>query len=331
MRPTMHPHLVNGRFGDPGLFVELLHRREALQFDLGDLSPLSARDLLRIGFVFVTHAHMDHFVGFDALLRVNVGRDRTIRLVGPPGFADRLWHKLQAYEWDLVERYEADLVFEVTELHPGRRCRSARFRFKRRFAREDGGESACEEGLVARGVGFEVRAVLLEHHGPCLGFAVAEPAHANVWRNRVEERGLPTGPWLQALKRAVLEGRPDEWSVETPTGREPLGGLRDLVDVGPGQKLAYVTDVADTPANRAAIADLAKRADLFFLESCFAAADSEQAAARAHLTTQAAGEIGRAAGVRRLEPFHFSPRYAGEEERMLAEVEAAFSRGSAEH
>jgi ribonuclease Z len=30
--------------------------------------------------------------------------------------------------------------------------------------------------------------------------------------------------------------------------------------------------------------------------------------------------------VRRVEPFHFSPRYEGEEENMIAEVMAAFSR-----
>src|SRR6266702_3297780 len=48
---------------------------------------------------------------------------------------------------------------------------------------------------------------------------------------------------------------------------------------------------------------------------------------RAHLTTMAAGEIARQANVRRVEPFHFSPRYAGDEVRMLAEVMTAF-RGS---
>jgi ribonuclease Z len=85
-----------------------------------------------------------------------------------------------------------------------------------------------------------------------------------------------------------------------------------------------VTDVADTPANRAAIAALASGADLFFLESRFAAADEALARDRAHLTTRAAGEIAREAGVRRLEPFHFSPRYEGGEERMLAEVREAF-------
>ena len=324
MRPDLHPRLVNDRFGDPGLFVEMLHRRDALLFDLGDLSPLAARDLLRVSHVFVTHMHIDHFIGFDALLRVSVGREKRIVMVGPEGTADRVGHKLLAYAWDLVDRYEADLVFDVTELAEGGRTRSARFRFKRAFAREELGEGVAEDGLVASGEGFEVRAALLEHHGPCLGFAVAEPAHFNVWKNRLAERGLAPGPWLQALKRAVAEGRDDDFAVDTPDGPAPLGTLRPLLSITPGQKIAYVTDVADTPANREKIADLARGADTFFLESCFAAADAVQARARAHLTTQAAGEIARAAGARRFEPFHFSPRYEGEEERMLAEAEAAF-------
>jgi len=325
MRPNLHPRLINGRFGDPGLFVGMLHRRGALLFDLGDLSPLSPRDLLRVGFVFVTHAHMDHFIGFDALLRVCVGRDKRIEMVGPPGFADRVHHKLLGYEWDLVDRYSTDLVFDVTELHEAKATRAARFRFKRGFAREDLGEGQAADGVVASGDGFEVRAGLLAHHGPCLGFAISESAHVNVWKSRLVERGLPVGAWLQALKSAVTQGRPDDWPVDLPGGGQaPLAGLRDLVTVGEGQKVGYVTDVADTPENRAAIVRLADRADLLFIESSFAAADAGQAWARAHLTTRAAGEIARAAGVGRVEPFHFSPRYEAEEMRMLGEVEAAF-------
>ncbi|WP_129792866.1 MBL fold metallo-hydrolase [Sphingosinicella sp. CPCC 101087] len=329
MRPNLHPRLVNGRFGDPGLFVEMLHRREALLFDLGDLSPLSTRDLLRVGHVFVTHMHMDHFIGFDALLRVSVGRQKTIRMVGPRGFADRVHHKLLAYEWDLVDRYEADLVFETTEMLAHKRTRRARFRFKRAFAREDLDEAEAPDGIVAAGDGFTVHASLLEHHGPCLGFAVAEPEHANVWKVRLTERGLPTGPWLQALKRAVGQGRSGDWPIALPDGTNvPLGRLRDLVTLSEGQKIAYVTDVGDTPANRAAIVRLARGADLMFIEASFAASDADRARARAHLTTRAAGEIARTAGVRRVEPFHFSPRYEGEEARLLAEVEGAF-RGEA--
>lgn len=327
MRPLLHPHLVNGRFGDPALFVETLHQRGALLFDMGDLAPLSARDLLRVTHVFVSHMHIDHFIGFDALLRVSVGREKRIAMVGPPGFAARLHHKLQAYEWDLVDRYETDLVFDVTELVGERTARRARFRFKNRFQPEAEAELELRAGLVAEAHGLRVTAAILDHHGPCLGFAVAEPQHANVWKSRLDERGLPTGQWLQALKRAVAAGAPGETAIAVPGGgTAPLETLRDVVTISAGQKLAYVTDVADTPSNRGAIAALAQGADTLFIEARFAAADAEQARQRAHLTTAAAGEIARAAGVRKVEPFHFSPRYEGEEERMLAEVAAAFQR-----
>jgi ribonuclease Z len=100
--------------------------------------------------------------------------------------------------------------------------------------------------------------------------------------------------------------------------------LRHVVTITPGQKIAYVTDVADTLANRGAILSLVRNADLLFIEAAFAQADAQLARERAHLTTAAAGQIAREAGVRRVEPFHFSARYAGEEARLVVEVRAAF-------
>jgi ribonuclease Z len=328
MRPNLHPFLVNGRFGDPALFVEMLHQRSALLFDLGDLSPLSTRDLLRVEHVFVSHMHMDHFIGFDALLRVNVGREKVIRMFGPEGLCDRVHHKLQAYEWDLSDRYSTDVVFDVTEIRGDGTTASAHFRFKNRFGFEVGPTGMADDGLLLANGAFSVTAAVLEHHGPCVGFAVEEKAHVNVWKNRLEERGLPTGQWLQSLKCAILEGHADEVMIPLPAGASaPLGELRDLVSISPGQKIAYVTDVADTEPNRAAIVRLAGGADTIFIEARFAAADAGQARDRAHLTTAAAGEIARTADARRVEPFHFSPRYEGEEERMIAEVIDAFASG----
>ena len=63
MRPSFLPRLVNGPFGDPGLFVPLTFQKRALLFDLGDLSRLSPGDLLKTSHVFVSHTHMDHFAG----------------------------------------------------------------------------------------------------------------------------------------------------------------------------------------------------------------------------------------------------------------------------
>jgi ribonuclease Z len=326
VRPTLHPRLVNGRFGDPAVFVERLHDSSAFLFDLGDLAPLSPRDLLRITHVFVSHMHMDHFIGFDALLRVHVGRTKTITLYGPAGLAARVGHRLAGYEWDLVDGYADDLMFDVVELLAADRIAKSRFSLKRRFEVEPLGEHGAENGVLGSANGLTVTAAMLEHHGVSVGYAVAEPVHVNIWGNKVVESGLELGAWLKPLKEAVRDGRPDDEPIALPEGRsEPLGALRSLVSVESGQKLAYVTDVRDTPANREAIARLAAGADLLFIEASFAAADREKADARAHLTTTAAGEIARAAGVRRVEPFHFSPRYGGEEERMLDEVERAFA------
>jgi poly-gamma-glutamate synthesis protein (capsule biosynthesis protein) len=149
---------------------------------------------------------------------------------------------------------------------------------------------------------------------PCLAFALQEAAHVNVWKNRLLERGLPVGPWLRSLKDAVVERRADDHLIQidesaTSDHLVPLGSLRDVLTVAAGQKIAYVTDTADTPANRAAIVALVQNADILFIEAAFAGADAALARERAHLTTTAAGEIAREANVRRVEPFHFSPRY----------------------
>ncbi|MCW8087332.1 MBL fold metallo-hydrolase [Sabulicella glaciei] len=332
MRPTLHPRLLNGRTGDPALYVEALHRTEAILLDCGDLSALSPRHLLRVSALAVSHAHMDHWAGFDRLLRLLIGREKTLPVVGPQGFAQRLFHRLQAYTWNLVDRIPADLSFEVTEVTATEPWKRVRFRLHRGFAWEDRPpQAAAPDGAVLRLGPLRLRAAVLDHGTPCLGFAVEETAHLNIWRTGLDALSLPTGPWLDGLKDAVVSGQPDDHPVPiyarrseaVAAPRRPLGELRDLVRVTPGQRLVYLTDFADIPANRDAAVALAQGADMLFIEAPFAAADAAVALDRRHLTTQAAGEIARAARVRRIEPFHFSPRYLGQEARLLAEVAAA--------
>ena len=332
MRPLMHPQLVNGRTGDPAVYVETLFEGRTLLLDLGDLSALPARKILRLEQAFVSHTHIDHFVGFDRMLRLLVGREKTVRLYGPRGFVDRVQHKLSAYEWNLVAGYENELTFEVVEVISPELARTARFRLRSAFAREDLGTTRLADGIVHQEAAFSVATAILTHRDTAsLGFAISEAVHVNVWKNRLAELDLPVGPWLRDLKRAVLDEQPDDTLVAVGDGEQrlPLATLRDAVTVTPGQKLAYVTDVADTPANREAIVGLVRGADLLFIEAVFAHEDAALARERAHLTTTAAGEIARAAGVRRVEPFHFSPRYAGEDERMLNEVMTAFGGAAA--
>jgi ribonuclease Z len=338
MRPLLHPSLVNGRSGDPALYVDTLFEKRAILFDLGDVTALSPRKIHRLEHVFVSHAHIDHFFGFDRLLRVLVGRHATISLYGPKGFVDHVRHKLNAYLWNLVDHYDPDLTFVVTEIDSSLDTRTVRFRLKTAFAEEVVGGGHAIDGLLHSEPTFRVSTAILDHRTPCLGFAIEEVAHVNIWKNRLVELGLTVGPWLSGLKRAAIDNRPDDYPIEVGSHSRksdahviPLGELRNVLIVTPGQKIAYVTDVANTAANRKAIIRLAQHADLLFIEAVFAEADAALAEERAHLTTVAAGQIAREAGVRRVEPFHLSHRYEAEDHaRLLKEVEAAFAGRSPE-
>jgi ribonuclease Z len=335
MTPTLHPRLLNGRGGDPAVYVEAMHSPGAILFDCGDLSALSARHLLRVEALLVSHTHMDHWADLDRLLRPLVGREKTLRVVGPEGIAARVHHRLQGYVWNLVDRIPAELRIEVTEVNGAGPCPRAVLRLKSGFVLEPMEAITPEEDATVLRLGaLRVRTAVLDHGTPVLGFAVEEEAHINVHAARLAERGLPVGPWLAGLKAAVAAGLPDGHGVPVfaraseadgaPVRR--LGELREVVVATPGQRVAYLTDFGDTPSNRERAVALARGADTLFIEAPFRAADAAHAADRMHLTTAAAGAIAREAGARRVEPFHLSPRYLGQEAEWLAELEAAFGR-----
>lgn len=334
MRPVFHPVLVNGQGGDPALYVELLFEGRALLFDLGDLHGLAPRKVLRITHIFVPHAHMDHFVGFDHLLRICLGREKALHLFGPVGFVAQVEHKLAAYTWNLVQNYDNDFTVHATELDADGRGRRARFRCRSAFRREADVDCLFPTGLLLDEPLLQVRYAVLDHQTPSLAFSLTERQHVNVWKSRLEARGLPVGPWLRELKTAVLSGAADNTPISIPGGdgiatrNLPLGELREQVlRLVPGQKLTYVADHAFTAQNCARVTALAAGADLLFIEAAFLAEDAQRAAATFHSTAQQAGWLGHAAGAARLLPFHFSPRYTGAFARLEAEAQRAFRAG----
>ncbi|MBI2160386.1 MAG: hypothetical protein HYU25_08435 [Candidatus Rokubacteria bacterium] len=64
---------------------------------------------------------------------------------------------------------------------------------------------------------------------------------------------------------------------------------------------------------------------LFERRAPFGQDDVELAARKYHLTARQAGLVARQAEVKRLVPFHFSPRYAGEEEHLRREAADTFT------
>jgi ribonuclease Z len=208
------------------------------------------------------------------------------------------------------------------------------FMFDRRaiFQRRPETVEVSGDGVLLDEETFRVRCAFLDHKIPCLGFALEEKLHVNVWKSGLERLGLPVGPWLRDLKTAVARGAPDETILTVHRPQESggpvavrLGALRsEALRLVPGQKIVYVTDAVYHPENAATIVELARDADWLFLEATFSRDDEARAAERHHLTSAQAGRLARQAGARRLVPFHFSPKYAEEGDRLAQEAQAAF-------
>jgi ribonuclease Z len=337
MRTPFDAHLVNESFGDPGVYVDFRYEKRAVLFDLGDNAPLPPRKLMRLSHVFVSHTHMDHFIGFDRPVRVLVGRHAGIAMFGPPGFVDQVARRLAAYTWDRVDRYDVELVLTVTEVDGAGATRAARLRTRSGFAPEPLADGRLDGDVLVDEETFRVRHALLDHRTPCLGFALEEKTHVNVWKNRLAERGLPVGPWVADLKRLALAGAPDDAPVRAAwrdaSGEHvrelAFGALRGALELVRGRKIAYVTDVTYHRGNVERIVGLVRDADLLFIESVFLEEDAAHGAQKQHLTARQAGAIAREAGVRHVVPFHFSPRYAGREQALRDELEAAFRYAAA--
>ncbi len=333
MRPSFHPKLVNPVFDDPTLFVPLAFTGRAVIFDLGDIHCLQAREALKITHAFVTHTHMDHFCGFDRLIRLFLGREKDLHVFGPAGFLGNVSGKLAGYLWNLVENYSARFRLHATEVHP-RHTLSRTFSCRRRFCPTGPRVKKPFDGVLWREKEFSVSAALLDHGTPCLGYAMEEPFHVNILKEAVHALGLEVGPWVGDFKRALLGGQ-DAGSVleiaASAGGRTRSFRLGDLAAriarITAGQKIAYIMDAGYTPRNLRRMLRLCRGADHLFIEAAFLDADGASAAAKHHLTARQAGAVAAQAGVAHLTVCHFSPRYGGRARVLEEEAAAAFAGG----
>jgi ribonuclease Z len=185
MKPTLHHSPVNGPFDDPAVYVRVLREKRAFLFDAGDISDLSARELLKISDVFITHTHIDHFIGFDTILRALLKREKPVTFYGPEGIIDRIEGKLRGYTWNLIAEYP--LLVNVIEIRNDE-IPKASFRANEEFERNDL-DPVKYAATILDGPLLSVNTVLLEHDVPSLGYAIKEKIHINIDKAMLEKRG----------------------------------------------------------------------------------------------------------------------------------------------
>jgi ribonuclease Z len=170
---------------------------DRIMFDCGEGSQRQMHrslGLLQLDEIYITHLHLDHFLGLPGLLKTYdlQSREAPLTIHGPPGlgrlFADlgRLIGKT---------RYEV----EVSELAPG--------------------QAVPHDG-------YEVEAFPVEHRMPAFGYRLGEADRPGRFDKEAAERlGVPEGPAFSALqggeevKGADGVVRPEEVMGESRPGR----------------------------------------------------------------------------------------------------------------
>ncbi len=331
MRPSFLPQLINGPFDDPGVFVPMAFRKRALLFDLGDLGGLTPGDLIKTSHAFVSHTHMDHFIGFDQLLRLLLGRAKRLRLFGPHGFLKNVGAKLQAYTWNLVSSHDEGLEVTATEIHAGQRTTQT-FDCRHGFKPSEPEIVDSEGSMIHHEPSFQVHTAILNHQIPSLAFALSERYHINILAASLEQMGLATGPWVGRFKEQLFSKTAPKTPIEVPRLDPqktpvmlPIGELAaKATRITPGQKVAYVVDAGYSQANQEKIVSLVQGADHLFIEAAFLDCHRDIAQAKCHLTAHQAGSIARQAGVRKITIFHHSPRYTDQRHLLEEEAQKAF-------
>jgi len=322
---NLQPHVFAGLLDDPLLWVRNRCSGRGLLFDCGQLHHLAKRLLMGLEAVFISHAHMDHFMGVDLLLRHLHAADRTLDLFGPPGLADRFRHKLGGYDWNLAEEFWA--TFRVTELGPDSR-RTFVFPGPKGFCCRPQPPQPLHEPFFANEQ-IEVRAALCEHRIPSLSYRIDERPEFLVDEARLRALELLPGPWIDQLKRCLRAGN-DAEPIAAPR-RQPDGTVRSTPQPAAtlyrsirreitGGSIGYLADVGYTAANRERIIGLLRGVTLLVCECTFLARHRDRARASAHLCTEDVNALLDALRPTYVLPLHLSKRYRGASARLYAEL-----------
>jgi ribonuclease Z len=257
--------------GLPALIV--LHRQRRFLVDCGEGTQ---RQLLRSGLglrrldcVLLTHAHLDHLLGFGGLVA-------TLALL-------EARRDLTVYGGAAALRAVRSLLSEVVwpNAHP---------EFEVSYV-------AIETGTMIDDDHLRIQAFPVPHRGAdCFGFVFEEKSRPRMLPDRLAALNVPAGP----ERRRLLEGE----EIVLPDGRH-IAPDDVLAPPQPGSRLVVVGDAADAEE----LVTFARDADALIIEATFLERDADKAAKRGHLTAAQASRLARAANVGALYLTHLSSRY----------------------
>jgi ribonuclease Z len=295
---------------------------DRLLFDCGEgcLSELSVAEILAIDHVFFSHLHMDHVSGFDSFFRCTFDRNtKSNRIWGPPQTSRILQHRFQGFLWNLHEEMLATWL--IADVHPDG-IRTTRFELREAFTVAHDEGTQPNVGRLIESAGFIVESLTMDHRTATLAYIIREKPRRNIDTSRLAALGLPPGPWLKQLKKAL--NAPDQIVIDG-IGHSTAELREALVVETPGESLAYLTDFQlDEPAIERLLGAL-QGCGTVICEGQYRHEDIELARKHFHMTTVLSATLAQRAGVKELVLLHLSDRYQRDDWiEMLSEARQVF-------
>ena len=305
------PKLLNGHSGDPVVLVSLFGKSNIYLIDIGDISKLSNKDVLKINKIFVSHTHMDHFYGFDRVLRTFLGKEKYLQVFGPKNIIKNIKGKLEGYTWNLVDNYKTNFTIEVFEIL-ATKINRAKFQCKKKFKLEKLASVKRRNNIIVRESNHQVRAIILNHKTPSISYILEEDFHINILKEKLNKLGLSTGKWLSDLKEYIYQGKLNKnLTVEDKIFN--VGFLKKKIcKITIGYKITYITDIIFSKENIKKLKPFIKNTTFLFIEASFLNRERARARERFHLTAKQAGYIAKLADAKKNILFHISPIHHGE-------------------
>jgi ribonuclease Z len=328
IRPYSEIRLVNGSIGDPVLFIDYPGKDDALLFDCGDNDRLPLKRLSDLAAVFISHHHMDHFVGFDRVLRANLDRDKTLHVFGPEGTIRRIYSRITSYEIQFFAFQK--LVLKVHEVLSDR-LRVALLECVKHFPEPEIAEVPWSKPLLYENADVQVEACHADHVVPCLSYALVERTGYHPDAARLGKGALRPGPWVGEALALLRADADPATALQIQGGRFTLASLRDqYFEVSEGTRTAFVTDTAWNAKVRPRLVRLAKGATRLYCDCYYASSEVKQAGTHRHMIAPQSAEFAKLADVKQLILMHFGPRYAGHYQLLIDEARAIFPDARAE-
>lgn len=327
---NLEPTFFAGLLDDPLLLVRVRPAGSNLLFDCGQVHHLARRVLTALDALFISHTHMDHWMGIDSVIRHLHASPKTIDLFGPPGLADKLQHKLAGYDWNLADDYWGN--FRVHEIYPDKIDRCL-FSGPESFRRQPLDGHRRDDRIIYRTPHLQVAAETCEHRVASLIFRIDEQPTFLIDTERLKQLNLVPGPWLGQLKRRFFRGAGEQAELKVLKREAGAGEIREVSVADPDglirqlqrpqqqASIGYVSDVGFTAENKERICELMQGVDLLLCECTFLRAAKEKARTSYHLCTDDINQLLVELRPRFFLPMHLSKTYSrrtGELYRELA-------------